>query len=209
MNAESTNWLLKRIKVNKTLVILFTSMTLLNAECMLEKSSPVDVTWTAYKTPKKIGVDGGFLAVVYHGKESAQDLPSLLNKSQVMIEVNNVDTKDPFRDAKLVQFFFNIMQGAVIVADVVSVEGDNKSGTVVVNVGMNNRAIDVPLRYSVDDGKFRAKGHLDLKDFKALEALKMLTLNCYAPHEGKTWEDVDVGFSFDLKERCAEKSQKQ
>lgn len=189
--------------------MLLVSISLFGAECFVEKVSAIDVTWRAYKTPKKIGVDGGFLAVVYHGQERAEDLPSLLMKSQVMIEVNNVDSKDPFRDAKLVQFFFNIMQGAVIVADVVSVEGDDTSGTVTVNVAMNNRAIDVPLHYRVVEGGLTANGKLNLKDFHAEEALKMLTLNCYAPHEGMTWADVDVGFSFDIAERCDEKSLKQ
>ncbi|MGB5966153.1 MAG: hypothetical protein WBG65_11590, partial [Sulfurimonadaceae bacterium] len=76
------------------------------------------------------------------------------------------------------------------------------SGTMVINVYMNNRSIDVPLRYAVKDGKFSAAGVLQLADFNALEPLKMLTLNCYAAHEGKTWEDVAVGFSFDLTKRC-------
>ncbi len=184
------------------LVTLLATMTLLNAACMLEMSSPVEVEWTAYKTPKKVGVDGGFLATVYKGNKEAKDLQSLLVKSRVMLEVNNVDTKDAYRDAKLVQFFFNMMQGAVIEADIVSIKGDDSSGEVVINVYMNNRSIDVPLHYEVKDGRFNAKGVLNLMDFNAQEPLKMLTLNCYAPHEGKTWEDVAVGFSFDLKKRC-------
>ena len=73
--------------------------------------TPVQVEETAYKTLKKIGVDGGFLATVYHGKKSTQDVKSLLLNSRVQLEVNSVDTKNPFRDAKLVQFFFNMMQG--------------------------------------------------------------------------------------------------
>ena len=188
--------------MTKILLALLATITLLNAECMLEKNSPIDVTWTAYKTPKKIGVNGGFMAIVYKGNEKAKDLKSLLLKSRVMLEVNNVDSKDPFRDAKIAQFFFNMMQGAVIDVDITSMKGDDSSGTLVINVYMNNRSIDVPLRYEVTEGKFRAKGVLNLADFNALEALKMLTLNCYAPHEGKTWEDVAVGFSFDLNKRC-------
>ncbi len=188
--------------MNKIVLVLLATVSLLNAECIVEMSSPVKVEWTAYKTPKKIGVDGGFLATTYRGKTEAEDLKSLLLKSRVMLEVNNVDTKDPFRDAKLAQFFFNMMQGAVIDVDITSMKGDDRSGTLVINVYMNNRSIDVPLVYAVKEGKFRAKGVLNLADFNALEALKMLTLNCYAPHEGKTWEDVAVGFSFDLKKRC-------
>ena len=188
--------------MKKILVTLLATMTVINAACLLEMSTPVQVEWTAYKTPKKVGVDGGFLATVYRGETEAKDLQSLLLKSRVMLEVNNVDTKDPFRDAKLAQFFFNMMQGAVIEADVVSMKGDDALGTMVINVYMNNRSIDVPLGYTVKDGKFRAKGVLNLMDFNAAEPLKMLTLNCYAPHEGKTWEDVAVGFSFDLKKRC-------
>ncbi|WP_345977373.1 YceI family protein [Sulfurimonas sp. HSL3-7] len=188
--------------MNRLFMILLATAGILQAECRLEMTTPVKVEWTAYKTPKKIGVDGGFLATVYHGNKEAEDLKRLLTKSRVQLEVNNVDTNDPFRDAKLVQFFFNMMQGAVIDAEIISVEGDEASGRLVVNIGMNNRAIDIPLRYTVKDGKFRAKGVLDLFDFNAQEPLKMLTLNCYAPHEGKTWKDVAVGFSFDLAKHC-------
>ena len=188
--------------MNRFLVTLLATVGLLQAECSVEMLTPVQVEWTAYKTPKKIGVDGGFLATVYHGNQTAPDVKTLLLKSRVQLEVNNVDTKDPFRDAKLVQFFFNMMQGAVIEADVKSISGNNDSGNLVITVAMNNRAIDVPLHYEVKDGKFRAKGVLNLLDFNAQEPLKMLTLNCYAPHEGKTWEDVAVGFSFDLKKSC-------
>ena len=188
--------------MNRFLVTLLATVGLLQAECSVEMLTPVQVEWTAYKTPKKIGVDGGFLATVYHGNQTAPDVKTLLLKSRVQLEVNNVDTKDPFRDAKLVQFFFNMMQGAVIEADVKSISGNNDSGNLVITVAMNNRAIDVPLHYEVKDGKFRAQGVLNLLDFNAQEPLKMLTLNCYAPHEGKTWEDVAVGFSFDLKKSC-------
>lgn len=187
----------------KRIILIFLAMTtLLSAACMVEMRSPVVVEWTAYKTPEKIGVNGGFLAMVYKGKRRGKDIKDLLLKSRVMLEVNNVDTKDPFRDAKIAQFFFNMMQGAVIDVDITSVNGDESRGTLVINVYMNNRSIDVPLSYEVKEGTFRAKGVLNLADFNALEALKMLTLNCYAPHEGKTWEDVAVGFSFDLAEQC-------
>lgn len=188
--------------MKKSLVILFATATLLNAACKVEMNTPVVVEWTAYKTPKKVGVSGGFLSTVYHGKSEADDLVQLLLKSRVMLEVNNVDTKDAYRDAKLVQFFFSLMQGQVIEADVVSVTGDDHAGELVVNVYMNHKSIDVPLHYEVKEGHFQAKGVLNLLDFNAQEPLKMLTLNCYAPHEGKTWEDVAVGFSFDLTKRC-------
>jgi len=191
--------------MNRFFMTLLATVTLLQAECSVEMLSTPEVEWTAYKTPRKIGVDGGFLATVYHGKREAMSLSALLLKGQVQLEVNNVDTKDPFRDAKLVQFFFNMMQGAVIDADVRSIKGDEKSGSLVVNVSMNNKAIDIPLKYEVKDGTFRAKGVLNLLDFNAQEPLKMLTLNCYAPHEGKTWEDVAVGFSFKLRRHCGEK----
>lgn len=186
----------------KIVSILLATLAVLNAACRVEMSTPVVVEWTAYKTPKKIGVNGGFLSTVYQGKSEADDLAQLLLKSKVMLEVNNVDTKDRYRDAKLVQFFFNMMQGQVIEAEVVSMTGDDNAGELVVNVYMNHRSIDVPLHYEVKAGHFQAKGVLNLLDFNAQEPLKMLTLNCYAPHEGKTWEDVAVGFSFDLTKHC-------
>ena len=51
--------------MNRLFMILLATAGILQAECRLEMTTPVKVEWTAYKTPKKIGVDGGFLATVY------------------------------------------------------------------------------------------------------------------------------------------------
>ena len=58
--------------MNRLFMILLATVGILQAECRLEMTTPVKVEWTAYKTPKKIGVDGGFLAAVYHGKKRRQ-----------------------------------------------------------------------------------------------------------------------------------------
>ena len=58
--------------MNRLFMILLATVGILQAECRLEMTTPVKVEWTAYKTPKKIGVDGGFLATVYHGKKRRQ-----------------------------------------------------------------------------------------------------------------------------------------
>jgi hypothetical protein len=181
---------------------LLAAATLYGAECTVEKTSDVGVSWTAYKTPAKAGVNGGFKAVAYKGKAEAKNLEELLVGSKVYLQTNNVDSNNPGRDAKLVQFFFNQMDGQTIDAEVISLHGDAASGTLTVAVTMNGTAQNVPMQYDVEGDKFSANGYIDLGDFKALSALSSINKACYDLHDGKTWQDVAVAFSFDLKRTC-------
>ncbi len=185
-----------------SILFLMAALSLSAAECSVEKMSDIDVQWTAYKTPSKIGVNGGFKSINYKGLNKEADLKSLLVGAEVNLQTNNVDSKNSERDSKLVQFFFNLMSGQMIDTKVLSVEGDTKRGKLMLEVVLNRKGKNVPMRYEVKEGVFSAKGVIDLDDFHAIPALKSITIACYDLHEGKTWKDVAIGFSFNLKESC-------
>jgi len=177
-------------------------LSLSAAECHVEKTGDISVQWTAYKTPSKIGVNGGFRAVNYQGADHASTLEKLLVGATVQLQTNNVDSKNSERDAKLVQFFFNLMSGQMIETKILSLEGDATKGKLMLEVILNRKGKNVPMYYEVKEGVFSAKGVIDLNDHHAMSALKSITIACYDLHKGKTWNDVSIGFSFNLKEGC-------
>ena len=175
--------------------------TLASADCSYSKNGDVNVNWTAFKTPMKAGVNGTFRSVVYKGGKQAASLTELLKGAQVMIQTNNVDSGNGSRDAKLVQFFFNQMDGQILEARILDL--DEVSKIVLVEVIMNGKGLNVPMAYTYTDGLFKASGVIDLGDFKALDALRSINRACYDLHQGKTWQDVNIGFSMKVEEQCS------
>ena len=186
----------------KTLALsLLLGLTLAQADCTFTQFGSVDVTWKAFKTPMKVGVGGHFTDVSYKGaNQNAKDLQALLSGSSVNIAVASVDSNNKGRDEKLLNAFFKQMAGPDITAKIVKLE--EKSGIVTAVVTMNGVTRDVPMKYSFSDGKLRADGVIDLIDFKAQKALASINTACYNLHQGKTWSDVNIGFTMDIKADC-------
>jgi len=187
--------------MKKMLFAAVAAVTLVSADCSYTKNGDVNVNWTAFKTPMKVGVNGTFRSVVYKGGKKAASLSELLKDAKVMIQTNNVDSGNSGRDAKLVQFFFNQMDGQILEARVVAM--DETSKVVLVEVIMNGKGLNVPMAYTYVDGLFKASGVIDLGDFKALDALTSINRACYDLHAGKTWQDVTIGFSMKVEEQCS------
>lgn len=186
--------------MKKSLIILMSASILAMAECTYETKKDVAVTWTAFKTPLKVGVGGTFKSVAYKGNASGKTLPLLLEGASVQIQTNNVDSNNPGRDAKLVQFFFNQMDGQTLDAKILKL--DETAKVVTVEIIMNGKGLEIPMAYTYEKGLFDAKGVIDLGDFNALSALTSINRACYDLHSGKTWQDVNIGFSMTVEEQC-------
>ncbi|MEJ2467718.1 MAG: YceI family protein [Campylobacterales bacterium] len=186
--------------MTKILLAAVATATLVSADCSYTKNSDVSVNWTAFKTPMKKGVNGTFRSIVYKGADKAASLTQLLKGAQVMIQTNNVDSGNGSRDAKLVQFFFNQMDGQMLEARIVDI--DEVAKIVLVEVLMNGKGLNVPMAYTYENGLFKAAGVIDLGDFGALDALTSINRACYDLHAGKTWQDVNIAFALNVEERC-------
>lgn len=67
---------------------------------------------------------------------------------------------------------------------------------------MNAKEQIVPMGYKVENNKLIAKGFLDILDFGMKGQLESLNQACRAKHEGKTWNDVEIGLEIDFKTDC-------
>ncbi len=159
----------------------------------------LQVTWKAYKTPLKIDVGGTFDAIVYTPKKKrSDDLKGLLVGNKVTIDTHSVNSNNKGRDQKLVHSFFKHMKNETISATIVKVTQKH----LIVRINMNGIAKEVPMTYTLNDGMLHAQGVIDLFDFQASQALQSINKACFKLHQGKTWNDVSIGF--DMKIDCTQ-----
>lgn len=163
-------------------------------------SKNVEVKWTAFKTPKKLGVSGKFTDLGISGTKSNSSLNSVLIGTKFSIDPTSVSSGDKSRDMKIAKYFFGNIDGKKITGEVSKMS----KGVVELNLKMNGVTQNVPLVYTVDGkaNKFKAEGYIDLFDFTMNKSLKALNDACNELHEGKTWSDVAVALTFEFDKQC-------
>jgi len=193
--------------MKKVLLTIATLFTLSEAGgCLLVQPNQMGVDWMAYKTLAKIGVGGKFTAIEYipHALEG-KNFRELLVGSKVSIDLTHIDTGNKERDATLVKYFFGQLFSDKIDATIKSIKADPRvkgkprTGDIDTKITLNGKSLLIPMKYHYQDGKFDAKGSIDLKDFDALNALATINKSCYDLHKGKTWSDVTIGFHTTIK----------
>jgi polyisoprenoid-binding protein YceI len=189
-----------------SLALLVSTSTALSAAatgCVLVQPNNINVSWKAYKTLGKIPVSGKFTAVKYvpHALEG-KNFKELFVDSKVSIDISKIDTGNPSRDETLLKSFFSLLKGKTIEGHIVSIKktdkhekGKPRTGTLDVKLTLNEKTLIIPMQYIYNNGKFDALGTIDLLDFAAKDALTSINENCYDLHQGKTWNDVTIGFS--------------
>ncbi len=177
--------------------------------CTLAQEGAMTIQWKAYKTPEKIGVGGIFDKVSYKAvQKEGQNFRQILVGSSIDIDTKSVNSKNKGRDAKLVKFFFQNMTSENITAKIIDIQatskvtGKPKTGKLITQITMNGITKKVPLHYIFDQGTLKANGTIDLFDFSANKALQAINKACFAKHQGKTWNDVSIGFSTHIKAVC-------
>jgi len=173
----------------KFLISFFLLQSISYAACLNTSSDQVKIKWTAFKTPSKLGVAGTFKKVSFSSKLEGNSIKSIVEKAVFSIDASSVFTKHPARDVKIAKFFFSTMSGgSKIDGKVIKLV----KKTAVVRFTMNNKSVEVPLNYKIVGNEFKAFGTMDILDFAMNSELAALNKACFAKHEGKTWNDVDL-----------------
>ncbi len=171
--------------------------------CVLVQPADINVTWKAYKTLGKLGVNGQFTSIKYAPVAlEGKNFRELFVGSKVSIDVSKINTNHVQRDETLVKMFFSLLKGKTIEATITDIKktdihekGKPRTGTINVEITMNEKTLTIPMQYIYTKGKFDATGTIDLFDFAAKDALTSINKSCYDLHNGKTWNDVTIGFS--------------
>lgn len=180
------------MKVLITAMALGLSLSAFSATdiCSVEYNSKAStLNWTAFKTPKKVGVKGSFTDFSVKTNK-ATTVDELLTGATFEVKTNSVSTNDKARDAKIFQFFFKTMKkDSMIKGKVLKVAADK----VETEFTLNGVTKPVSLTKKVDDkGVVTLAGTLNVLDFGMEGNLGTLTKACNALHEGVTWPDVNV-----------------
>lgn len=144
--------------------------------------------WTAFKTPKKVGVKGTFDKIELTDIKEAATLIESLEGAKFTVETPTVNSKDPLRDDKLKAGFFAKMAG-----NITGSFGTFKDGKVAVSITMNGVTKEKSFTYETTDDTVKINGSIDMiADFTANAAFDSIHELCKDLHEGKTWTDVDI-----------------
>ncbi|MEA3490900.1 MAG: YceI family protein [Campylobacterota bacterium] len=174
--------------------------------CILAQKKEIDINWKAYKTFGKIAVGGKFTSIEYSPKAlEGKNFRELLVGSKVKIDTDKIYTGNLERDKTVVTFFFQKMSGGeidAVIKDIKAdkyIKGEPRTGIVSVMITMNKKSLIIPMKYHYEKENFRADGVIDLGDFDATPALATINKSCYDLHSGKTWRDVAISFSMNIK----------
>jgi len=157
--------------------------------------------WTAFKTPKKVGVPAKFSDFTITAKNS-KSIKDLLSSATFSVNSMAIDSGDKGRDVKIAQFFFKTMlKGTKITGKVISAS----ENMLEVQMEMNGALMIVPMTMSFDEktSKVTIKGTIDVvSEFGLQSNLAELTKACFEKHEGKTWPDVNLELVAAIKKSC-------
>lgn len=158
------------------------------------------LNWTAFKTPKKVGVKAQFTKFSIK-TEKATTADELLKGATFEIETDSVSTNDKGRDAKIFNFFFKTMKsGSKITGKVTSVNKDKVKADFTFNGVTKN--ITLLKKVDADKNMINLSGSVNVLDFGMESNLAALTKACYALHEGVTWPDVTIELNASMTKTC-------
>jgi len=168
--------------------------SLLTSSAFAYEASSVKVNVMGYKTKAKSGVAVTFDKVKLSIKKNA-DFSKFINSAAVSIDINSLNSKMKFRDNNIKSTLFKIANISEINAKVLKVTGDDKKGTLDVEVSMNNVKKVIPMKYTVSSGTLKADGVLDVLDFAMSKSFAAFAAKCKGFHGGKSFSDVGLSFS--------------
>lgn len=156
------------------------------------------VSWTAFKTPLKVGVGGKFEKLgIKKSSYKAQSLKELISGVEFNIDGTSVNTGNKDRDKKIVKWFFKPF-GAELKGKLLKYE----KKIIKMALTMNGVTKIVPLKTEKTKSSLNAVGVIDVLDFNLAKSLQGINKACLELHEGKTWSDVGLKLAVSFTKSC-------
>lgn len=158
------------------------------------------LSWTAFKTPKRVGVTASFDDFTITSKPGTT-INDLLKGSTFEVNSQSVNSGDKARDMKIQTFFFKkMLEGTKMNGKVLSASDSE----VEVEMTFNGKTNIVKLTPTHDEKAHRLslKGQINVLDFGMEKNLAMITKACFEKHEGKTWPEVELDLAANVMKDC-------
>ena len=153
-------------------------------------------TWTAYKFTEKVGVSGTFDEVKVAPPAAASSQLLSIKGIAFVIPVESLNSGKPDRDRKIIQNFFYKLGGSKeIRGQVLSVDEGAKTALLEITLGAKKHQVTAAV--VEESGELVLSATLELGQWSALDALKVLNQACFEEHKGedgisKLWPDVSI-----------------
>jgi hypothetical protein len=179
---------------------VFSSPVIANCNFGLNLSK-TKISWTAFKTPKKVGVKAGFdtFTITTDKGANSSSIESLVQGASFEVNALSVNSKNPERDTKLKNLFFSKSATPLSISG--KVVGMTKN-ELEVELELNGVKKKLMMNTTIKDNLFTANGKIDVLDFSLNENLSKLNEACKVLHEGKTWSDVEITIESEFDKNC-------
>jgi len=159
---------------------------------------PTKIMWTAFKTPKKVGVKGEFIRHSLNTHKSSSTL-ILIKGASFNIDTTSVNTGNPGRDKTIAKYFFKSNSKPLkIFGNVIGIN----SNTTRVLFDIDGRKKEILLRNKIEESKLTLEGSIDVIEFGLSDNLNAIHKACEKLHEGKTWSDVNIAIEAVINKKC-------
>jgi polyisoprenoid-binding protein YceI len=170
-----------------------------HANCRLEiNSQDVKVKWLAYKTPKKVAVQGEFKKFTYSSAK-ADDVIGSLKDATFSVDSSSVSTGNTDRDKKIVKNFFTEDGKPIKIAGKFFSKNPSK-----VMAQLEIQGVSKEVSFDVDkkEDSLILSADINVLSFSLKDNLSRINLACKALHEGVTWPDVKIMIEINGKKIC-------
>ncbi len=171
-------------------------------------ANATEINWTAYKTTAKTPVKGVFTSLKIDNPINSDEKKNTFENLEFSIPISSFYSKNEIRDNKIKKLFFGFMENTELISGNFSnIVGDNKKGTMFLNLKMNNETVVVPMQYTITDNIVSLNGTIkDLLDWKMEKAFNSIHKACEILHTGedgisKTWQEVAINATAVLKKK--------
>jgi hypothetical protein len=145
-------------------------------------TNKTEISWTAFKTPKKVGVNGKFDKHTVDAKKSKSVL-DLIKTASFSIDTTSVNTGNPARDKTIAEYFFKSTSRPLKISG--KVIDANMEITKVLFI-INGKEREILLNNDIQDSKLILTGNIDVLELGLGENLSAIHKACEKLHEGKT-----------------------
>lgn len=168
------------------------------------KPESVEILWKAYKYTEQVGVNGAFKSFELAGAKEADSPEAAIEGASVSIDTKSVDSGDPTRDPKIVEFFFSTLEnGETLNASISNFNA--KAKTVDISIEMNGQTQLISGNYKVESNKLEAQFEIDVNNWGAsIDKLNEVCEDLHKGADGKSilWPNVTIYLITSFSETC-------
>lgn len=158
------------------------------------------ISWVAFKTPKKLGVNASFDRISIKTKKSrAKSINELIKGSSFTIDSTSVNSANPERDTKLINYFFTTAKKPLEISGKVLSLKDN---VLELELQLNQTKKVLKMISSLEGRLFKASATIDVLDYALGDNLRAINEACKDLHENKTWPDVEIKIETEFEQKC-------